>query len=241
MTAPVAVIRIDRRFQGPTGRGQGGWTAARLAAAADGPVTVRLAAPIPLERDLHVLRAGPALRLIDPTACGALVMEATPWRPAFPTTPPVAPAAARRAGLGCRLDAGNHPAPHCFSCGLDPDSMRVHAGPLGDGRVATAWRAPDWAWDASGRVDPGAIWGALDCVAGFYVALEEPTKPIFTVQYAVEILAPLAPGRDYALVGWRGAGPARWEGRKRTAASAAFDEDGRLVARSRSFWVAGSA
>ena len=56
----------------------------------------------------------------------------------------------------------------------------------------------------------------------------------FTVQLEVEILEPLRLGGRYALVSW---GDAEWDGRKRASASAAFDAEGRLVARSSSFWV----
>ena len=40
-----------------------------------------------------------------------------------------------------------------------------------------------------------------------------------------------------SLVGWGGDWEGGWHGRKRGAASAAFDNDGVCVAHSRSFWV----
>lgn len=239
MTTPVAVVRIPERFQGPPGKGQGGWTASRLAAHADGPVTVRLAAPTPLDVDLHVLRDGDGLWLVDPRADPpTLVMEARPWTPDVPDTAPVTLEAA--AAARWRFDRGpaNHPAPLCFSCGLQPEGMGVHAGPLGDGRVAVDWRPPAWAIDAVGRVDPGVVWGALDCVARWYVGADAEGPLAFTAQYAFEIVRPIEPEARYAIVGWQGDGAPDWEGRKRTAASILFDADGRTVARARSFWIA---
>ena len=116
--------------------------------------------------------------------------------------------------------------------------MNTHAGPLGDGRVATDWRPPAWAVDDEGAVDPGVIWAALDCTSGFYVAADGEKPISFTAQYAVEVLTPLDPSETYAVVAWSGEAPAAWDGRKRHAAAAAFDGQGRMTAYARSFWVA---
>lgn len=118
--------------------------------------------------------------------------------------------------------------------------MRVHAGPVGDGRFACDWKVPDWAVNADGSVDDGALWGAIDCTAAWFVSLSDGPRLAYTVQFAAEVLEPLDPGAEYSLVGWSGGGDHRWEGRKRGAASAAFAEDGACVARSVSFWVAAS-
>jgi len=239
MTPPLAVVRIPERFQGPPGQGQGGWTASRLARYADGPVTVRLAAPTPLDIDLHVLRDGDGLLLVDPRSEPATVlMDARPWTPDVPDTTPVSIAAAADARWRTGEGPFEHPAPRCFSCGLQAESMGVHAGALGDGRVAVDWRPPAWAVDASGIVEPGVIWGALDCVAGWYVGADAAGPLAFTAQYAVDIPRPIDPGGAYAIVAWAGDGPPDWEGRKRTAASAMFDECGNVVAKARSFWIA---
>lgn len=234
---PRAVVHIPERFQGPTGQGQGGWSASRLAAHMPGLATVRLAAPVPLDRDLHVLDTAGGVDLVDPET-GRTLMEARPWTPDVPATSPVTLADAAAARARCPFANESHPVPLCFSCGLHPLSMRTHAGPLGDGRVATDWRPPAWAADAGGGVDPGVIWGALDCTSGFYVALDGAEPIVFTAQYAVDIVRPLEPGRAYALVGWSGEAPAAWARRKRCAAAAAFDDEGRLVAYARSLWIA---
>jgi hypothetical protein len=234
-----AVIRIPSRFQGPTGQGQGGWSACQLAQTIDEPVTIRIAAPVPLETDLEVRRHPGRWRLIEPNGDpNKFILEATPWEPAFPSTPPITVEAAAQARNGFVYAKDGHPVPFCFSCGLHEQSMEVHAGAIGDGRVATYWRPPAWAVDASSVVAPGVIWGALDCAAGWYVSADGSGMLAFTVQYAVEIVRPIVPGAHYAIVAWNGDGPPEWQGRKRTAASAAFDEQGNLVAQSKSLWVA---
>ena len=60
------------------------------------------------------------------------------------------------------------------------------------------------------------------------------------MQFAAELLEPLRPNEPYAIVAWGGDWEGGWDGRKRGAASVLFDGDGRLIAQSRSFWVAAS-
>ncbi len=228
-------IRVGRWFQGPTGSGQGGWTAHRLASRLSGPVTMAIRAPIPLDADLHVVGGEGRWELIDEH--GVTIMIADAWEPAFADTPAVTIAAAREARSGFADLITEHPVPFCFSCGTQHDSMRVHAAPLPDGRFASDWTVPDWA-ATDGAVDTGTLWAALDCCAAWWVGWSQEQRLAFTVQYAVEQTAPLEPGATYALVAWGGDGASGWQGRKRHAASAAFDADGRCVARSVSLWVA---
>jgi hypothetical protein len=229
-------IRIGGWFQGPTGSGQGGWTAQRLAARLPLPVTTAIRAPIPLDTDLRVVADADRWVLVDPA--GTEVMVATAWDPVFASTDPVPVAAARAARARFGAFVAEHPVPYCFSCGVQHDSMNVHAAPIDDDRVATDWTVPDWAVDADGRVDPGALWAAIDCCAAWWVGFTRAPRIAFTAQYAVEELHPLEPGATYALVGWSGDHDPEWDGRKRHAASAAFDADGRCVGRSVSLWVA---
>ncbi len=232
-------IRVGSWYQGPTGTGQGGWTAHRFAERIREPVTVALRAPIPLDTDLTIVETGDehdrGWELV--TGDRAPIMLAARWDPSFPETEPVAidEANAARARFGATVP--EHPVPYCFSCGLQRDSMRVHAGPLGDDRFATDWTVPDWAVRPGGGVDEGALWAALDCCAAWWVGYSRDARTALTVQYAVEVLAPLEPAADYSLVAWAGDDDAEWDGRKRRAASAAFAADGTCVARSVSLWV----
>ena len=121
--------------------------------------------------------------------------------------------------------------------GSGADAMGVQASPLPDGRFATDWTVPAWAARPDGSVEPGVVWAAVDCTAAWWVTMSDQPRTALTAQLTVEVLEPLEVGATYALVGWGGAGPGGWDGRKRHAASAAFDRDGRCVARSSSFWL----
>lgn len=237
--ALLGTVRIPTRLQGPTGRGQGGWTACRFAEFADGPATIRLAAAAPLNVDLEVRRDGDGLVLIDPRETPAkIIMQAAPWTPDIPDTAPVAIADAAVARGRFNLTAETHPVPWCFSCGLHAEAMHVHPGPLADGRVAVDWRPPIWAVRRDRSIDPGVVWAALDCTSGFFAGQDSPNKTFFTAQFAVEIVRPVQPNGDYAVVAWEGDGASGWEGRKRTSVASMFDARGDVVARARAFWVA---
>lgn len=233
----MTTIRIGRWFQGPTDFGQGGWTAHRFVEAipTDLPITVAIKAAIPLDLDLSVTPTDDGWDLRAPD--GATIMSGAIWEPTFADTPPVSVDAARAARHRFLATVDEHPVPSCFSCGREPDSMGVHAGPLDDDRFATDWTVPGWAVDEHGHVDAGALWAAIDCCAAWWVGWSRERRVALTVQYAVEQRHPLEPGATYALVGWGGDHRHEWDGRKRHAASAAFDATGRCVARSVSFWV----
>ncbi|MEM9036007.1 MAG: hypothetical protein AAGD18_15530 [Actinomycetota bacterium] len=234
----MATVHLERRFQGPTERGQGGWTAHRFQRLIGEPVTLSLRAPVPLETDLVLVEQIDGWELVDPSGSEPVtVMTASPGLGDLPDAAPVTLDEAIEGRARFEYDGDHHPVPRCFSCGLQHDSMRVHGGPIGGDRYATDWTIPGWAADG-GEVDSGALWAAIDCAAAWYVCGSRGYKLSYTVQLAVEQLQPLEPGATYALVGWSGDGSAEWDGRKRHGASAAFAADGTLVARSRSFWVA---
>ena len=226
-------VRIGHWYQGPTDSGQGGWAAHRFVQALGRPASVAIKAPVPLETDLIVDHGTGRLTAED----GTTIMIASDVTEPFASTEAISieDAAAARRRFGDL--ATDHPVPFCFSCGVQHDSMKVHAAPLGDGRFASDWTVPDWAVGAGGSVDEGALWAAIDCCAAWWVGHSRDRRVAFTVQFATEVLHPLTPGATYALVAWSGDHDPEWDGRKRHAASAAFDRNGRCVARSTSFWV----
>lgn len=232
-------VRIGGWFQGPTGSGQGGWAAHRFTQQIDEPVTTAMRAPVPLDTDLRIARGDDEWLLIDESAANAVtIMVARTWDPAFADTDAVTGVDAGAARARFSDVVSDHPVPYCFSCGVQHDSMNVHAGPLGDGRFATDWRAPDWAVTESGTVDLGVLWAAIDCTSAWYVAYSNEQRSPVTAQFAVEVTGPIEPDTTYSLVSWSGDHPAEWDGRKRNAASAAFAPDGTCVARSASLWIA---
>lgn len=233
-----ATIVVPQWYQGPTGSGQGGWTSQQLAAAIGEPVTVAIKAPVPLETPMAISAADDGWRLAPVDNPDHTVLYATTWQRDFATTTAVSieDATSARARFPHAADA--HPVPVCFSCGLEPDSMHVHCGPLDDDRWATDWTVPAWAVDPDGAVNEGALWAAIDCTQAIYAGCDGGLRNSVTAQLAVEVLRPLQPGATYALVAWHGTYERGWDGRKRGAGGAAFDADGDLVARSSSFWIA---
>jgi hypothetical protein len=230
-------IRVSTWFQGPTGSGQGGWTTHRLATAIGEPVTVAIRRPIPLNINLAVVEVDDSWHLVDPAQPSEPVLIATRSDATFAETNAVSVESAADARSRFPLH-DDHPVPVCFSCGTNPDSMRVHSGPLGEGRWATDWTVPDWAVDDAGTVDEGALWAAIDCAQAWYAGNAGGRRHSVTVQLAVEIFEPLEPGATYSLVAWNGTYDTEWDGRKRGAGGAVFANNGTCVAHSSSFWIA---
>lgn len=237
-------FRVDAGRQGPTGVGQGGWTAHRFADRIGRPVTVSIHAPIPLDTDLELSTADGGVANDREraewslVAAGERIMSAT-RRPALDLgTPAVGVEEARHARDRFEWAPSEHPVPCCFSCGVQPGSMGVQAGPLPDGRrYATDWSPPDWSVGEDGAVDAGALWAALDCTAAWFVSGSVDRRVAFTVRYAVDELHAVERGGRYALVAWPAGPEPGWVGRKRHAASAAFAADGTCVAVADSLWV----
>jgi hypothetical protein len=144
-------IRIGHWFQGPTDVGQGGWTAHRFASRLPVPVTTAIRAPIPLDTDLAVTGGDGRWELVGPD--GTVHMVAESWEPAFPDTRPIEIDEAIDARRRFGELVTEHPVPFCFSCGIQHDSMNVHAGPLDDDRFATDWTVPEWGGGGGGRRD----------------------------------------------------------------------------------------
>jgi hypothetical protein len=230
-------IRVGTWFQGPTESGQGGWTAHRLATAIGEPVTVAIRRAIPLDIDMTIIAVDDGWHLVDPAQPSEPVLIATRSDLIFADTTAVSINSAADARTRFPLH-NEHPVPECFSCGTNADSMRVHSGPLADGRWATDWTVPDWAVNAAGTVDEGALWAAIDCAQAWYAGNAGGRRHSVTVQLAVEVLEPLEPGVTYSLGAWNGTYDTEWDGRKRGAGGAVFAANGTCVARSSSFWIA---
>lgn len=232
-----SMIVIPAWAQGRAGRGQGGFSAHRFAAAVGEPVAIDLRAPIPLEAPLAVVSTAEGWELRHGEAT---IMRAAS-RPAggLPDTEPVAIAEAAAAMAGFPGTGAEHEAAGCFSCGLGERTMQVWPGPLADGtgRTATRWTPPVWVDDGEGRVSDAMAWTALDCVQGFFVNFGAgPRRNSLTVRFEAEVYRPITVGADYAIVGFDGRGQG-WDGRKRMAAANIFDAEGRLVASAASLWV----
>ncbi len=229
-------IRIERRFRGPTGSGNGGWTAGRLAerhlaAAGDGPIQVTLRRPPPLDTPLTVDTDGDDTRLL--AADGGVVAEAV----AGTLSDPVSPVDVEAAHRAERDYAGfrNHPFPECFTCGTartEGDGMRVFPGPLGSGRTACTWIPHPAMAGPDGRLDPAYVWAALDCPGGWTGDLEG--RPMVLGRMTAQVDARPVAGETHIAVG-RLLGV---DGRKTSTASTVYDSGGRVIGTAVHVWIA---
>lgn len=230
---------ISPRFCGPPGSGNGGYACGRIAAYVDGPVSVTLRRPPPLDRPMAVERDGESSVRIHHG--GALIADATvvPDRPALHVPGPVCMAEAHAAAGGARYFA-DPVFPDCFVCGTGRrpgDGLRIFPGPLA-GRPwwAAPWTPDPSVADADGRVRPEVVWAALDCPSGIAAAeaasLARDTA-ILLGQMTASLAALPAAGDQCRVIAW----PDGRDGRKLTAGSALLGPGGTVLAAARTVWL----
>jgi hypothetical protein len=230
---------ILSRFRGPSRSGNGGYACGRIAACADGPVTVTLRRPPPLDTPMAVEPGDEgALRIHHGRT---LIAEATssPGPPALKIPGPVSLAEARMAAGRARYFQDPVFA-ECFVCGISRragDGLRIFPGPV-PGRAL--WAAP-WTPDSSvaspdGRVWPEVAWAALDCPGGIAVAEDAglgPDTAIVLGRMTAGLAVLPAPGDQCWVIGWPGGG----DGRKFTAGSALLGPGGVVLAVASAVWI----
>lgn len=230
---------ISSRFCGPPGSGNGGYVCGRIAAYLDGPVTVTLRRPPPLDTPMTVERDDEgAVRIHDG---GTLIAEATssPGRLAVELPGPVSMAEARTAAGRSRYYT-DPLFPGCFVCGTGRrpgDGLRIFPGPLA-GRPL--WAAP-WTPDpsvtgAGGKVRPEVVWAALDCPSGIAAAeaasLARDTA-ILLGRMTASLAALPAAGDQCRVIAW----PGGRDGRKLLAGSALLGPGDKVLAAARAVWL----
>ncbi|MHA4949206.1 hypothetical protein ACX27O_17960 [Micromonospora sp. SD19] len=214
-------MRIESRYNGPAGSGNGGWSAGTFAAAAggSGPVEVTLRRPPPLETELTLI--GGEVR--DPT--GELVAEVRAAGVVDAVVPPVdletaVAAATRYPGLV------EHPFPSCYVCGPQRvDGLRIFPGRLPDGRTAAPFRAP-------AKVSAATVWAALDCPGGW--AVLAPGRPYLLGRIAAVVAALPRPDDECVVTG----ALLRVDGRKALVHTSLYGPDGALLGAARATWIA---
>jgi acyl-CoA thioesterase FadM len=77
------------------------------------------------------------------------------------------------------------------------------------------------------------VWAALDCPTSAPVANFGEGPAVVLARLTARVDHPVRVGEPYAIVSW----PLDVDGRKRHAAAALFDADGRLLAESRALWI----
>ncbi|MET7705298.1 hypothetical protein [Micromonospora sp. NPDC005413] len=214
-------MRIESRYNGPAGSGNGGWSAGVFAAEAGGtgPVEVTLRLPPPLETELSLVDG----EVRDPA--GELVAEVRPTGVVDAVVPPVdletaVAAAARYPGLV------EHPFPSCYVCGPQrADGLRIFPGRLPDGRTAAPFRAPE-------QVSEPTVWAALDCPGGWTVLA--PGRPYLLGRIAAVVAALPRPGDECVVTGVL----LRVDGRKALVHTSLYGPDGALLGTARATWIA---
>ena len=227
----MTTITIPPAFNGPPGSGNGGYSAGLLAAYLDGPHTIRINAPIPLNRPLAMRREDGVTTLYDGDA---VIMTARPEAPSIAPRPAPSFEAAKR--------ASEHPRPFgageqsvCFVCGrnrAEGEGLRIFCGQLDDGETAaTVWTPHETFGGEDGLVRPEILWSALDCPGGF--SLPDVDRALLGEMNA-EILERPPVGEPLIIQAWRTGG----KGRKHFAGTALYRPDGTLLAHADTVWFA---
>jgi len=237
------VLTIPSRFNGPAGVGNGGYVCGRIAAYVDGPATVTLRRPPPLDTPMEVERDGDGSVRVRHGR--TLIGEAAP-SPAGPVEIPatVSLANAGAAGRGARYFT-DPVFPDCFVCGMNRrpgDGLRIFPGPVaGLGLWAAPWTPDRSVADSGGRVRAEVVWAALDCPSGIAAAEAAGLgdgagwdTAILLGRMTAAILAPRpAVGDQCRVIAW----PHQRDGRKLTAGSALLGPAGEVLAVAGAVWL----
>jgi hypothetical protein len=179
-----ATVTIPNRFCGPPSSANGGYACGVTALAlTDGPATVTLRRPPPLDRPLRVERSREGVAVYDGNH---LVAEGRSADEAIALPPPVTYETARRAAE--EFDLGHyvqeHAFPTCFTCGparQDGDGLRVFPAATGrrDRLVVSPWMPDPSVGDGDGLVLGAVLWAVLDCPGGWSgsTARSRPLRP----------------------------------------------------------------
>ena len=235
----METARIEGRFRGPAGIGNGGYVAGRMAALlGTQPAEVTLRRGWPLDVPLGIHRAADG-RVEARDAEGTVVAEAREVAADLdPPPPPPTPAEAEAATAWFLDSPFSHSTGLCFACGAargEGEGLRVFTGrvPGRPGLAAALWR-PDPAFaDPSGTLRPEFLWAALDCAGSFAFTLPTEPQRMLLGRMTGRLDGTVRAGEPCIVLGWRIAR----EGRKLTAGTAVFGADGGLRGLTRSLWV----
>ena len=226
-------VSIAPRFNGPPGSGNGGYVCGLMAQRIDGVSEAVLRAPPPLEKALTLAVTAEGVTLADGDA---LIGEARPATLAL--TPPPAPTITEaRAAAQRYVGLDNHRYPTCFVCGCgrpNHDGLDLFTGPVeGRAMVACTWTPSADLADASGRVAPEFIHSALDCPS-YWSLPRAGAMAALLARLTASIDAP-APrvGEELIVAAWH----LNSDGRKHRAATALYNADGAVIARSEALWI----
>ena len=230
-------LSIPARFNGPPGSANGGYTCGRVAALVPAEeVEVSLRHPPPLETPLAVVRDGDAVELRDGDT---LVAEGRPTELLL-DVPDAVPAdeVADAEEAGRERWTAKHPFPTCFVCGPrreGADGLEIFPVELPgrDGLFGAPWTPDESVANGNGWVRPEDVWAALDCPTSAPVANYADGPPIVLASLTARLGCPVRVGEAHTILSW---GLER-DGRKRRAAAALYDSEGRMLCASRALWI----
>jgi hypothetical protein len=220
----VGELVIDPRFNGPAGSANGGYTCGLVADFLGGSAEVTLRRPPPLGRTLVVEHDEARVVVRDGDAFVAEAVQAEIDLP-IPEPPPTFDEATQASSRYPGFE--EHAFPTCFVCGPDRgvgDGLRIFAGPVRDGLVASPWTPTE--------VDRHIVWAALDCPGAIAVGFPDRGETLLG-RFAARVDELPEVGERCVVVGW----PLGEEGRKLYAGTALYGGGGRPLARARATWI----
>ena len=228
----MATLTIARRFRGPAQSANGGYFAGCVAAHVAQTVTVRLLRPPPLDAPLEVqtLPDGTiAITHANEQIGSARPAHLTLSAPRAPAYFEAVEASRRYAGFK------HHRFPTCFVCGTERprgDGLRIFAGPLPERALVAAPWVPDASLEqGDGKVRPEFMSAALDC-PGYY-AVSPEDRMMLLGEFTAHVNRRVHVGERCTVIGWA----LESDGRKHTAGTAVFGEDGALCGSARALWI----
>lgn len=228
-----ASVTIPARFNGPPASGNGGYSCGVLAVLLEGAARVRLFTPPPLDTDMAVSCYEDGH--LDMYDGDTLVASAFPAELdlVVPAAPTLAQAQKASKSYPCYED---HAYPRCYVCGPErtrEDGLCLFPGPVNDwSLLACPWEPSANTLDASGNVRPEIIWSALDC-PGYFAAAGQDLPLTLLGELTAEIRAIVPGDRPLVVYSW----PLGREGRKSWGATAIANQEGEVLALSRSLWI----
>ena len=226
----METLRIERRFCGPPDSGNGGYVSGRLAAFIDGPATVRLMVPPPLETHMEVRRTDGGVDLVHGETLMATARRAQPVADA-PAPPSYTQA---EAASGAYSGFHWHPFPGCFVCGprrKPNDGLRIFAGSVSGTKLVAAPWIPDETLGMDRYVRAEFVWAGLDCPGAFSFETSKGTA-LLLGEITATLSGPLLVGERYIAVGWE----IDRKGRRHFTGTAIFTDSGACLARARATW-----
>jgi hypothetical protein len=235
-------VVIDKRFRGPPNSGNGGYTCGLVAGYIDGPASVRLRRPPPLDKALVVYLDGEEGQISlcdgdDVIAVGRPIRLDSPADPLGHLNVPEPPSFdAAEVAMKNYSGFQVHFFPSCFVCGPQRqkgDGLNIFAGPTAGGKmVASTWVPDNQLAGDDGWVKPEFVWAALDC-PGNYAATHDNPRTMVLGTLAASLRKPVTPGQRFVVIGW----PVGSDGRKVYSGTALFSESGELLAKAKSTWI----